>query len=177
MGKVGESHSFSADSSSGGSAGGKTAIVFYSLSGNTKKVAEEIRRQTGGDLFEIRTAEPYPQSYTRVTELVQEQRGSGTLPDVQPMPIRLGDYDTLFIGSPIWYGDSALPLQKWLEENSLAGKKVAAFFTSGGSSTAGAMADLRGRVKGAKMSEGLWILDARSKNVSRKVTDWLGRIR
>lgn len=168
---------FSADQSTGGKAVGKTAIVYYSLSGNTKKVAEEIQKQTGAALFEIRTAKPYPQSYTRVTQLVQEQRDSGTLPDLESMSIRLGDYDTVYIGSPIWYGDSALPLRKWLQENSLAGKKVAAFFTSGGSTIAGAMADMRERIKGADMSEGLWILDASAKNVERKVADWLGRIR
>lgn len=168
---------FSADSSSGGKAVGKTGIVYYSLSGNTKNVAEEIQRQTGASLFEIRTAKPYPQSYTRVTQLVQEQRDSGTLPDLESMSIRLDDYDTVYIGSPIWYGDCALPLQKWLQENSLMGKKVAAFFSSGGSTIAGAMADLRGRIKGADMAEGLWILDARAKNVERNVADWLGRIR
>ena len=168
---------FSADPNAGGNAVGKTAIVYYSLSGNTKKVAEEIQKQTGASLFEIRTVNPYPQSYTRVTQLVQEQRNSGALPDLESIPIRLGDYDTVSIGSPIWYGDSALPLQKWLQENSLAGKKVAAFFTSGGSTIAGAMTDLHRRIKGAEMAEGLWILDARAKNVERNVADWLGRIR
>ncbi|MEO1770520.1 hypothetical protein JZO67_002473 [Enterococcus sp. 665A] len=85
------------------------AIVYYSLTGSTEAVAKEIQTQTNGDLYPITTVEAYPEAYSDVLEVVRQQQGANELPKLQPMTIDLAEYETIFIGSPIWFGSCSLP--------------------------------------------------------------------
>lgn len=149
------------------------AIVYYSLTGNTKEVAETIQAQTNAEIFEIQTVEPYPEEYEDVLALAQEQRDTGALPELEPLELRIEEYDTIFIGSPIWFGDMALPLQKWVTDTSLEGKTIIPFFTSGSSSISGAMNEVEELLPNSTISEGLGIPDRLRNNMDEEVTQWL----
>ena len=113
---------------------GKSLIVYYSLTENTKAVAEEIQKQVNGELMRIETVEPYPEVYDEVLDVVEAQREEGELPTIVKQDVDLSDYDSIFLGTPIWFGEPALPVEKWISENKLVGKRVYPFFTSGSSS-------------------------------------------
>ena len=112
---------------------GKVAIVYYSQSKvrNTALIAKWIQKHLGGDLIEIETVEPYPEPYTLTLAAAEKERRSGQKRSVKPVP-SLAAYDVVFLGTPIWYGTYAFPVEQFLKSNPLAGKTVVPFSTHGG---------------------------------------------
>lgn len=102
----------------------KSLIVYYSLTENTKAVAEEIQKQVNGELMRIETVEPYPEVYDEVLDVVEAQRKAGELPTIVKQDVDLSAYDSIFLGTPIWFGEPALPVEKLISENRLAEKRV-----------------------------------------------------
>ncbi|MBR1586911.1 MAG: flavodoxin [Kiritimatiellae bacterium] len=112
---------------------GKVAIVYYSQSKvrNTAIIAEWIRKHVGGDVIVIDAVEPYPEPYFRTLAAATLERKSGKKRPIRPTP-SLAGYDVVFLGSPIWYGTHAFPVELFLRANPLAGKTVVPFSTHGG---------------------------------------------
>ena len=105
----------------------KIGILYYSLSGHTRKIAEEIQSAAGGDLIPIRTAEAYPDDHEELTDKGQEEVERGIMPALEEIP-NLSSYTFLFAGSPTWWYTMAPAMKSLLTGGSLAGKKMA-FFT------------------------------------------------
>ena len=119
--------------------GGKVLVVYYSASGNTKRVAEDIAETAGGDLFEITPAEPYTSddlNWTNSDSRVSREHDDESLRDV-PLTTTEGpdwdSYDTVFIGYPIWWGIAAWPVDTFVKNNDFTGKTVIPFATSSSS--------------------------------------------
>ena len=112
---------------------GKVAIVYYSQSKarNTALVAKWIQKHVGGDLIAIETVEPYPEPYFRTLATATLERRSGKKRPIRPTP-SVAAYDVVFLGTPIWYGTCAFPVEQFLKANPLAGKTVVPFSTHGG---------------------------------------------
>ncbi|MGI6008075.1 MAG: flavodoxin [Ruminococcus sp.] len=79
-------------------------IVYFSWSGNTEAVAQEIQNQTGADLFEIVPAEPYTDDYDELLDVAQEEQSSDARPAIADTA-DLSGYDTVYLGFPNWWGD------------------------------------------------------------------------
>ena len=100
--------------------------------GNTAIVAEIIAQKTGGDLFEIKPAQAYPNSYEECKKIASREKATKARPafvgnvDVAP-------YTLIFIGYPIWYGDAPQICYTFLESHDFGGKKIVPFCTHGGS--------------------------------------------
>ncbi len=114
----------------------KTLVVYFSCSGNTKRVAGIIAEATGGALFEILPEEPYseadldwrdPESRVSVQHENEAQRD---VPLTESKAPGWEDYDTVFVGYPIWYGEAAFPVTTFVKANDFSGKKVIPFCTS-----------------------------------------------
>ena len=112
---------------------GKVAIAYYSQSKvqNTALVAKWIQKHGGGDLIAIEPTEPYPEPYFRTLATATLERKSGKKRPIKPTP-SLAAYDVVFLGTPIWYGTYAFPVELFLKANPLAGKTVVPFSTHGG---------------------------------------------
>ena len=116
--------------------GGKVLVVYYSASGNTKRVAEDIAETAGGDLFEITPTEPYTSddlNWTNSDSRVSREHDDESLRDVPLTTTEVenwDDYDTVFIGYPIWWGIAAWPLDNFVKENDFTGKTVIPFCTA-----------------------------------------------
>ena len=80
----------------------RALVVYHSRTGHTRTVAEIIQRQTGADLVEIETVEPYPDDYDALVAQNQAEQQSGSLPPLRTRVENLADYDVVFIGSPLW---------------------------------------------------------------------------
>ena len=119
--------------------GGKVLVVYYSASGNTKRVAEDIAEAAGGDLFEIVPTEVYTSddlNWTNSDSRVSREHDDESLRDVPLTTTEVenwDDYDTVFIGYPIWWGIAAWPVDNFVKNNDFTGKTVIPFATSSSS--------------------------------------------
>ncbi|MBO0452274.1 flavodoxin [Candidatus Enterococcus murrayae] len=154
----------------------KSIVVYYSLTENTRAVAEEIQKQAEGASLRIETQEPYPEEYDEVLDIVQAQRERNELPAIVSKEITLADYDVIYLGAPIWFGEPALPVEKWLSENDLAGKKVYPFFTSGSSSINESMKHYTKLLDGSTLGKGLGINSSNKQHTAELVEEWLAQL-
>ena len=114
--------------------GGKVLVVYYSASGNTKRVAEDIAEAAGGNLFEIYTSDDL--NWTNSDSRVSREHDDESLRDVPLTTTEVenwDDYDTVFIGYPIWWGIAAWPVDNFVKNNDFTGKTVIPFATSSSS--------------------------------------------
>ena len=115
---------------------GKTLVVYYSASGNTKDVAEKIAKITEADLFEIGPVEPYTDDdldWTDDDSRVSREHDDESLRDVELVSTTVDNwdsYDMVYIGYPIWWGIAAWPVDNFVKENDFTGKTVIPFCTA-----------------------------------------------
>lgn len=120
-------------------AGGKTLVVYYSATGNTETVAGYIAEATGGDLFEITPAEPYTDADLNWTDEGSRVSREHDDPSLREMELTAdtvenwSEYDTVFVGYPIWWGIAAWPVDAFINANDFTGKTVIPFATSSSS--------------------------------------------
>lgn len=118
---------------------GNVLVVYYSATGNTERVANSIAEATGGDLFEIEPTEPYTDddlNWNDELSRVSREYEDESLRDVPLVNTTVDgwdDYDTVFIGYPIWWGIAAWPVDGFVEANDFFDKTVIPFATSASS--------------------------------------------
>lgn len=100
--------------------------------GNTEYVAEFIRDETGADLFKVEPKNPYPRDYSTCVQVAQERQQTHDAPIVEPVP-DITSYDTVYIGSPVYWGRMPEELRTALSGLDLTGKTVNLFVTHEGS--------------------------------------------
>lgn len=132
---------------------GNVLVVYYSATGNTERVANSIAEATGGDLFEIEPTEPYTDddlNWNDESSRVSREYEDESLRDVPLVNTTVDgwdDYDTVFIGYPIWWGIAAWPVDGFVEANDFSDKTVipfATFASSGMGQSGELLADLAG---------------------------------
>ena len=153
---------------------GKVLVVYYSASGNTKRVAEDIAEAAGGDLFEIVPTEVYTSddlNWTNSDSRVSREHDDESLRDVPLTTTDVenwDDYDTVFIGYPIWWGIAAWPVDGFVKANDFTGKTVIPFATSSSSGmgqSGSLLADMAGNgdwQEGQRFSSGASSSDVQS---------------
>ena len=110
----------------------KSLILYYSYRGNTQRIAERVHSAIGGDIARIDTVAPYTGSYDDVVAQGEREVKRGFLPALQPMDIDLGHYDTIVLGTPVWWYTCAPAMRAFLTAHDLGGKTVYPFATNGG---------------------------------------------
>lgn len=122
-----------------GTSGGKTLVVYYSATNNTEAVAGYIADAAGADLFELVPVEPYTSDdldWTDRDSRVSREHDDESLRVVElenAVPDNWDEYDTVFIGYPIWWGIAAWPVDGFISANDFTGKTVIPFCTSSSS--------------------------------------------
>lgn len=120
-------------------ASGNVLVVYYSATGNTEEAANMIADATGGDLFELEPVEPYTDdglNYGDENSRVSQEYADESLRDVELVSTTVEgfeEYDTVFIGYPIWWQVAAWPVDSFVENNDFTGKTVIPFCTSASS--------------------------------------------
>ena len=154
---------------------GGALIVYFSWSGNTEAVAQEIQSQTGADLFEIVPAEPYTDDYDELLDIAQEEQSSDARPAIADT-VELSGYDTVYLGFPNWWGDMPMIMYTFLDEYDLSGKTIAPFNTSGGSGFSDSLDTIAEMEPDAEITEGLSLGSSEAEDCSDTVSGWLGSI-
>ena len=109
-----------------------TAIVYYSLSGNTQKCVETLAAILNADIFKLETVTSYPKGYGKLLAVTREESKMKTKRELKtPLP-DLSAYDRVLIGTPNWWGALSSPIRTFMDEADLKDKEVALFCTHGG---------------------------------------------
>ena len=145
--------------------------------GNTEIVAEMIAGQTGGDLFHIETVTPYPEDYEECTAVARREQDESARPELTAT-VDMGDYDTIYLGYPIWYGDMPMAVYTFLESYDWSGKTVIPFSTHAGSGLSNTEAHIASACPGAELCSGFTISGQTAQNdreaTRQAVLGWLG---
>ncbi len=168
-----------------------TLVVYFSRTGeqygvgvidkgNTAIVAEMIAEKTGADLFEVLPEDDYyPYTYAELTDVAKQELNDNARPAYKgPVP-DLSQYKTIFIGSPVWWGDWPMIMYTFFESNAsdLAGKILIPFSTHAGSGLSGFDTKLAGACPNSTVGTGLAISGADAQNnkdkVKNDVDQWL----
>ena len=155
---------------------GKTLVVYYSATGNTENVANYIATATEGDLFKLEPVEPYSDDDLNWTDDNSRVVREHDNPDERDVALvkstveNWDEYDTIFIGYPIWWGIAAWPVDGFIEANDFTGKTVIPFATSSSSGLGES-----GKLLAQKAGTGDWQEGRRFRSgVSESdVTDWV----
>ena len=132
----------------------KVLIAYFSKTGNTKEAAQEIQTLTDGTLVEIIPVESYPDSYQETVDIAENELETKARPAIQDLDVDLSEYDTIFLGYPIWWHDAPMVIYTFLENNDLNGKTVIPFCTSGGSTIEEGLDGIKAAAKGANVLDG-----------------------
>ena len=159
-------------------ADGKTLVVFYSASGNTKQLAQYITNNTGADLFELEPAVPYTDADLNYRDndsrVCKEHEDKNRHVELIANTVEnWAEYDTVFIGYPIWWGIAAWPVDTFVKANDFTGKIVIPFCTAGGSGVGESDKLLKYMVKGGDWKDGTRFLSRVSND---HVARWLSNM-
>lgn len=125
----------------------KTAVVYFSATGNTGKAAQLLAEETGGDLFEIQPKDPYTEADLDYNQddcrANREQQDTAARPEIGNDLSAVESYDVLYLGYPIWWGTHPRIIETFLDSYDLSGAQVYTFCTSGGSTIEKSVGELQ----------------------------------
>ena len=152
----------------------KTLVSYFSASGVTRSVAEKISEVVGADLFEIEPVNHYTSEdldwTNKESRTTIEMNDKSSRPEIKNKVNNLNDYDTVIIGFPVWWYTAPTIINTFIEENDLTNKKVYIFVTSGDSSFAGSLKDLRNTYPNINFVNGKKFTGSET---SDDILDWL----
>ncbi len=151
----------------------KMLVLYYSQTGNTKAVAEEIANKLGADIEEITMVEPYDGDFQATIERCLKERKQGVIPAIHPVKADLTNYDIIFLGFPVWFGTYAPPVQKFLLGADLSGKKIVPFCTFGSGGLESSLNDLKQAAPNSEIMPGYGVRAARMDAMPKEVDNFL----
>jgi len=160
-----------------GIGGRKMLITYYSRTGNTREIANQIHERVGGEIIELQTVEPYPEDYEAVKKQAMQELNSGFKPALKTKVEKIGSYDVIFVGTPIWWGTIAAPVKSFLSEYDLSGKTIVPFITHQGSGLGRSVADISKLCPKSTLLDGVAIWGRDAKTAQNTVSGWLRRIK
>ena len=157
---------------------GEQYVVGVIDKGNTVIVAEMIAEQTGADLFEVLPEDDhYPMTYDALTDVAKQEQNDNVRPAYAGEVPDLSQYDTVFIGAPVWWGDWPMIMYTVFENNDFSGKKLIPFSTHEGSGLSGFDKKLQSACPDAEVLKGLAVRGNDAQNsqdkVRESVNSWL----
>ncbi len=134
-------------------------VVYFSSTGTTKNVAENLAKATSGDLYEIKPVKAYTSADLNWQDSNSrssvEMNNPKSRPEIVTGDLSIENYDTIFLGFPIWWGTAPMVVHTFLEQYDFSGKKIIIFATSGSSGLGNTANTLKQSVsKTAKIIEG-----------------------
>lgn len=148
-------------------------VAYFSHSGNTRVIANQIHEKVGGDIFEIKTVDPYPDNYDAVVEKAKKELSDGYRPALDGNVKNMESYDVIFLGYPIWWSTMPMAVESFLTEYDLSGKTIVPFCTHGGSRLGSSVGDIKNLCPQSKILDGLAVSGSDVNNAENDVSEWL----
>lgn len=152
---------------------GKILIAYFSWSGNSKGIAEEIQRQTGADLFEITTVKPYSSDYNTVLKEAQQDQNQQARPELKNKVENMEQYDTILLGYPNWWASIPMPIASFLEEYDFSEKTIIPFCSHGGGRFGQSLTAIAKLAPNSTMGEGLSVHYSGGSTLLEDISAWL----
>lgn len=158
----------------------KALVLYFSVYGTSKNVAEEIARQTGADIQEIVPAVPYDSDrnhYNALARLAKKEHDADMRPAIKGT-IPIADYDTIYLGYPMWWYTFPMIIYTLFDQYDFSGKTIIPFNTHMGSRDGGTYKTIRELAPRAKVLEGLPVEMSDAENGPEKaVAKWLNSLK
>lgn len=151
----------------------KILVLYYSQTGATKAVAEELQKQLDADIEEIEVEEPYSGDFDATIERCKKEMEAGTTPKVKPVKAELDKYDIIFLGYPVWFGTYARPIAGLVQKETFKGKKIVTFCTFGSGGLQSSTQDLQKALPQAEVLEGYGVRNARISVIGEEINRFL----
>jgi flavodoxin len=147
--------------------------AYFSHSGNTRVIANQIHESIGGDIFEIMSLDPYPTDYDAVVEQARKELDKEYRPRLKTKVENMESYNVVFVGYPIWWGTIPMPVATFLSEYDLSGKIIVPFCTHEGSYLGRSVTDIKKLCPQSTLLDGLAVRGSDVKKAQNEVTGWL----
>ena len=151
----------------------KSIVIYFSATGTTKALAETIAETASADIFEIVPKVPYTSAdlnYNSDCRANSEQQDDTARPEFEPISVNIDEYDTIFLGYPIWWGTMPRIINTFLDTYDLSGKTVMPFCTSGGSGIETSVSAIKDACLNADVKDGM---RGSSSTTSAQVEEWI----
>ncbi len=136
----------------------KKLVAYFSASGNTANLAKKLAASASADLYEIKPAVPYTSAdlnwHNKQSRSSIEMSDHSSRPAIADKNANIAEYDTVYIGFPVWWYIAPTIINTFLESYDFSGKKIILFATSGGSGFGKAVQNLTSSAPGAEIVEG-----------------------
>ncbi len=151
----------------------KSITAYYSWGGKTTEMAKIIAEHTGSPLVEIIPDPPYSEDYETCVKESMNQVENGNCPNITTPPVNLDEADTIYLGTPVWFGTIAGPVLTFINKNNkLAGKKVCVFCTHGGGGKGKIDEDMKKFCPDAEIGETLCVKEGGTKE---EIISWCNK--
>ncbi len=110
----------------------KKLVVYFSYTGNTRKIANIIKDKLNCDILELNPVVDYSTDYQKVVDEEQSLEGSNHMPEIKDINVNLDNYDTIIIGTPVWWYTISPVIRTFLNKYDLSNKTVIPFATNAG---------------------------------------------
>ena len=139
----------------------KSLVVYYSQTGVTAEVAKLIQEKTHADIDSIIPENPYDGDFNATIQRSLKEQQEGTICKIKPLHKDIANYDTIYIGYPIWFGTYAPPVASFVKDVNVEGKTIVPFCTFGSGGLETSVADLKKNLKNANILDGYGVRTAR----------------
>lgn len=150
----------------------KALVAYFSATGNTKEAAELLAKAADADLYEIQPEQPYTDAdhdwHDKQSRSSVEMKNPKSRPAIKGKVQNIAQYETVYIGFPIWWYTAPTIINTFVERTDLKGKTIVVFATSGGSTTSKATKDLKAAYPELTWKEG-GLLNSRSEEEAREM--------
>lgn len=163
----------------GTGAGSKSLVVYFSWSGNTEFVADEVAKEAGADVFRVVPAEAsrYGGDYDTVVDIAKKEVAEQVRPEFAGSVANFEQYDTIYLGYPCWWGDMPMIMYSFLAKYDLSGKTLAPFTTNEGSGFGDSLTNIQKAAPKAKLADGLQIRGKQVESSIGEIKAWVDGIK
>lgn len=152
----------------------KNLIVYFSHTGNTRTVAQQIQSISGGDMLELKTVQPYPTDHKSTVTQAEQERADSVHPRIATqLPATIADYDVVFVGYPIWAYSMPMVLHSFFDRFTFPGKTLVPFNTHMGSGLADGPEQIARRCPQATVLKGFAVRGSRAADAAQDVRQWM----
>ncbi len=151
----------------------KSLVIYYSQTGATEQVAQAIAGQLNVETLKIDVTQPYDGTYNETIARCQKEMAEGVVPELNDQVIDIAQYDTIYIGYPIWFGTYAPPIAALVKEVDFTGKVIVPFCTFGSGGLGASVKDLKAALPTNEICNGYGVRNARVAKAPAEVERFL----